>query len=143
MILNARMIAIGLGLAAMLEVASAAESATAVTETTFKATQPTKRLDLRAPDITKLYSAEQLNRMLARTLKDDIEEVEVEGRRVPLEPRTPAVWGGIAAPIWAILHPTQSWRIFAPLPPDQARGLADVPAIAPRGYLEPAATIPR
>jgi hypothetical protein len=34
---------------------------------------------------------------------------------------TPNVWGGIAAPLWAVLHPTQAWRIFAPLPPDQAR----------------------
>jgi hypothetical protein len=134
MILKARTIMIGLALAAMLEGAFAAEPAAA---------QPAKPLDLRAPDITKLYTAEQINRMLRSTLKDDIEEVEVEGRRERLEPRSPTVWGGIAAPIWAILHPTQSWRIFAPLPPDQARGLADTPAIAPRGYLEPAATIPR
>lgn len=134
MILKARTIVIGLAVMAMFQSTFAAEPAAA---------QPTKRLDLRAPDITKLYTAEQLNRILARTLKDDIEEVEVEGRRVPLEPRTPTVWGGVAAPIWAVLHPTQSWRIFAPLPPDQARGLAELPAIAPRGYLEPAATIPR
>lgn len=134
MILKARSIVIGLAMAAMLEGAFAAEPA---------AVPAAKPLDLRAPDITKLYTAEQLNRILARTLKDDIEEVEVEGRRVPVEPRSPTVWGGIAAPIWAILHPTQAWRILAPLPPDQARALADTPAIAPRAYLEPAATVPR
>ncbi len=32
---------------------------------------------------------------------------------------TPKVWPGIAAPFWALLNPAQSWRIFAPLPPDQ------------------------
>jgi hypothetical protein len=27
------------------------------------------------------------------------------------------MWGGILAPVWAILHPTQAWRILAPIPP--------------------------
>ena len=27
------------------------------------------------------------------------------------------VWGGIGAPLWALLHPTQAWRIFLPIPP--------------------------
>jgi hypothetical protein len=134
MTMRARRIVIAVGLAAMLQAAFAAEPAAA---------EPVQRLDLRAPDIRKLYTAEQLNRMLAPTLKDNIEEVEVEGQRERTEPRSPAVWGGIAAPIWAILNPTQAWRILAPLPPDRARDLAEVPAIAPRGYLEPAATIPR
>jgi hypothetical protein len=134
MISRARTIVIALGLTAMLQGAFAAEPAAA---------QPPKRLDLRAPDITKLYTPQELNRMLASTLKDDIEEVEVEGRRERPEPRSPAVWGGIAAPIWAILNPTQAWRILAPLPADRARELAEIPAMAPSGYLEPAATIPR
>jgi hypothetical protein len=135
MIQGARTIVIGLAMLAMLEAAFAAEPAAAA--------QPAQALDLRPPDITKLYTREQINRMLVRTLRDDIEEVEVEGHRERPEPRSPDVWGGIAAPIWAVLNPTQAWRIFAPLPADRARDLADVPAIAPRGYLEPAATIPR
>jgi hypothetical protein len=139
MIPRARTIVIGLALAAMLEGALAAEPAAAA--------QPLKRLDLRAPDITKLYTPEQLNRMLGSTVKDndianDIEEVEVEGQRERTPARSPTVWGGIAAPVWAILNPTQAWRIFAPLPPDQTSN-EDLPPITTRGYLEPAATIPR
>lgn len=72
MILRARRIVIALGLAAMLEAALAAEPAAA---------QAPRRLDLRAPDIRKLYTAEQLSRMLGSTLKDDVEEVEVKGQR--------------------------------------------------------------
>jgi hypothetical protein len=40
--------------------------------------------------------------------------------RAELQPmRDPAreVWGGIGAPVWALLHPTQAWRIFVPIPP--------------------------
>ena len=79
------------------------------------------RLDLRVPKITEVYTEQQIAIFLARTRADDLDEVEVEGRREPRHPVTPNVWGGIAAPLWAVLHPTQAWRIFAPLPPDQVR----------------------
>lgn len=99
---------------------------------------PRKPLDLRPPNITHLFTSEQLNKILAASLRDDIEEVEVEGEREHL-PSTPNVWPGIAAPIWALLNPTQSWRIFAPLPPDQTRGLSYVRTDAIDAYmLEPA-----
>ena len=81
-----------------------------------------RRLDLRAPDITKLFSEAQLKEVLSKALDPRIEEVEVEGKRSgePLPPSSPTVWPAIAAPFWALMHPTQSWRILAPLPPDQA-----------------------
>lgn len=97
-------------------------------------------LDLRVPRITELYSAEQLSYLLAGSAAD-IEEVEVEGSREPAPQFTPDVWRGLLAPIWAVLNPTQAWRIFAPLPPDQARAL-DEPFDATSGYLEPAAMPP-
>ena len=28
------------------------------------------------------------------------------------------MWGGILAPVWALMHPTQAWRIFLPIPPE-------------------------
>ena len=28
------------------------------------------------------------------------------------------MWGGILAPVWAIMHPTQAWRILLPIPPE-------------------------
>jgi hypothetical protein len=101
--------------------------------------QRARQLDLRAPDITQIYSREQIARVLAATKGDNIEEVEVEGERAPLPPNTPNVWPTIAAPIWALLHPLQAWRIFVPMPPDQTRLLANEPADFTTGYLEPAA----
>jgi hypothetical protein len=75
----------------------------------------------------------------ATFVRDDIEEVEVEGEREHLK-STPDVWPGIAAPFWAVLNPTQAWRIFAPLPPDQTRGMRYAGFNASDAYvLEPAA----
>jgi hypothetical protein len=35
----------------------------------------------------------------------------------PMRDQAHEVWGGIAAPVWALLNPTQAWRIFLPIPP--------------------------
>jgi hypothetical protein len=101
---------------------------------------PAKPLDLRAPQITELFTSEEVNKILANTfVSEDIEEVEVEGVRDHRPTNTPNVWPGIAAPFWALFHPTQAWRIVAPLPPDQTRGLQYVRANATDAYmLEPA-----
>ena len=103
----------------------AAEPAPASSNTAVfaaKTAPPHKPLDLRAPHITQLYTSEELNRILATTfIREDIEEVEVESEREHAPTDTPTVWPGIAAPVWALLNPAQSWRIFAPLPPDQTR----------------------
>src|SRR5690606_27441013 len=99
--------------------------------------QSQTKLDLRVPRITEMFSEEQLSYLLAASLMD-IEEVEVERSREPAPGFTPDVWPGLLAPIWAVLNPTQAWRIFAPLPPDQTRNL-DEPFDATSGYLEPAA----
>lgn len=121
------------------EQAPASATAVAITRTA-----PYKPLDLRPPNITVLFTSEQLNKILAATFREDIEadmeEVEVEGERDrTILPNTPNVWPGIAAPFWALLNPTQAWRIFAPLPPDQTRGLRYVRANATDAYvLEPA-----
>lgn len=105
-----------------------------------KSAPPRKPLDLRVPHITQLFTSEELNKILAATfVREDIEEVEVEGERDRTPTNTPNVWPGIAAPFWAVLNPAQSWRIFAPLPPDQTRGLGYVRANATDAYLlEPA-----
>jgi len=105
-----------------------------------KTAPPRKPLDLRVPHITQLYTSEELNRILtASFIREDIEEVEVEGQRDRTPTNTPRVWPGIAAPVWAVLNPTQSWRIFTPLAPDQTQGLEYVRANATDSYvLEPA-----
>ncbi|HEY5756207.1 MAG TPA: hypothetical protein VIU34_10300 [Steroidobacter sp.] len=105
-----------------------------------KTAPPHKPLDLRVPHITQLFTSEELNKILAASfIREDIEEVEVEGERDRMPTNTPQVWPGIAAPVWALLNPAQSWRIFTPLPPDQTRGLEYVRANATDSYLlEPA-----
>ncbi len=98
---------------------------------TAKAARPA--LDLSLPDITTLFTQEQIERILAGTRDPDtIEEVEVEGlrRRAPLPNtptiRSPLVSAGLFSPFWALANPTQAWRIFAPLPPDQAQFIGTV-----------------
>lgn len=98
---------------------------------------PAKLLDLRPPDITRLYTSQQLAALLEKLDEENIEEVEVEGSPIPAPTFTPRVWPGIAAPFWALLHPTQAWRIFAPMAPDQARSIGSKPPDT-EGYLEPA-----
>jgi len=123
----------------------AAEPAPASSNTAVfaaKTAPPHKPLDLRAPQITQLYTSEELNRILATTfIREDIEEVQVESGREHQPTDTPSVWPGIAAPVWALLNPAQSWRIFAPLPPDQTRDPRYVRTNATDSYLlEPAGT---
>ena len=95
-----------------------------------------KVLDLRPPNITELYTHQQLARLIAKMEAENIEEIEVEGARVPAPTFTPRVWPAIAAPFWAMLHPTQAWRIFAPIPPDQARNIGNQ-TFTTEGRLEP------
>ena len=51
-----------------------------------------------------------------------LEEVTVQSPLAPLKMRdlTQEIWTGPAAVFWALFHPTQSWRIFLPVPPKQA-----------------------
>lgn len=88
------------------------------------AAEPDKpqRLDLKAPSIHNVWTPQEIAWVLAGTVDPDrLDTVEVQGFRGTSAPRTPVAWSGIAAPFWALAHPTEAWRIFAPLPPDQAR----------------------
>jgi hypothetical protein len=81
-----------------------------------------QRLDLKAPNIHEVWTSQQIAAVLAHTQDpEQSESIEVQGYRGHSAPRTPVAWRGIAAPFWAVLHPADAWRIFAPLPPDQAR----------------------
>ena len=119
-------------IAAVLALSSAQVRAADQAETT-----PPKQLDLRPPNIAELYTFQQLQRLIAKMEADNIEEIEVEGARMPAPTfNTPQVWPAIAAPFWAMLHPTQAWRIFAPIPPDQALTIGNQRADT-EGFLEP------
>jgi hypothetical protein len=106
---------------------TAAPRKQAITETSAStgkpaATQAQKPLDLRIPDVSELYTPQQIQAILSHTASDDYEEIEVRGVRIP---STPDVWTGLGAPVWGLLNPTQVWRIIAPIPPDRLHA-ADV-----------------
>jgi len=64
----------------------------------------------------------------------DEDEVVVIGPRelAPMRDVSQDVWGGIAAPFWAIMNPKQAWRIFVPIPPKGRTQEAERPASDPR-----------
>lgn len=97
-----------------------------------------KKLDLRPPKLTEVFSQETIDRAL-RQARDPrtIEEVEVEGRRESIPSRTPNIPGGIFAPFWALANPSQSWRILLPMAPDQAERYSGPPPGATDPYRPP------
>jgi hypothetical protein len=117
------------------------EELKAPTDAARTAEAPPRRLDLRAPDINRILTPEQIASALASARDRNIEEVQVEGVRTRPPPATPAVWPGILAPFWALAHPTQAWRILAPIPPDRAHDPGPLDSTHPDR--EPAAGIPK
>jgi hypothetical protein len=101
--------------------------------------KPTQPLDLRAPDIFDIFTPQEITVVLARTFDRNIEGVEVEGERVIERAATPKIWSGLATPFWALAHPTQAWRIFAPLPPDRIKLMNFDAPRATDTFVEPAA----
>ena len=91
--------------------------------------EPQRKLDLKTPDIVKLYGRASISQWLGRT-HNDVEEIEVRGKR-ELLPQTdsemPSAWTGVAAPVWALVHPTAAWRILAPVPSDEAQKWTERP----------------
>lgn len=84
-----------------------------------------RKLDLRIPPITAIYTPEQIAAFLAHTRDPDIDEVEVEGRREP-PPDTPTIWSSI-------------WGIFAPVSSDRVDEQLGKSMRARAFYIEPAA----
>lgn len=75
----------------------------------------TASLDLKAPDIRRLVPETDL--------REPLQEPEIEEQQVQVEGTRPEVYvpGGIASLPWAVMHPTQAWRIFLPVPPGTAK----------------------
>ena len=50
-----------------------------------------------------------------------LEEVPVTApaELLPMDDVYDEMWGGVLAPVWAIFHPRQSWRILLPVPPEK------------------------
>jgi len=64
----------------------------------------------------------------------DEEEVIVTAPAIlaPMRDVSQDVWGGIAAPFWAIMNPKDGWRIFVPIPPKGRPQKEEAPAPDPR-----------
>ena len=75
---------------------------------------PRKPLDLRAPDVRRVLPAEQWRYPLPAP--EDTVIVESRRKAPPPDAEKAPVPGGIAAPFWALRHPTKAWRIFVPDP---------------------------
>jgi hypothetical protein len=75
----------------------------------------TASLDLKAPDIRRVVPEIQLHAP-EEPIDIDEQQVQVEGSRPEIY-----VPGGLASLPWAVMHPTQAWRIFMPVPPGTAK----------------------
>jgi hypothetical protein len=74
------------------------------------------RAELRA--VVRDYEARTGENLTAPIDEDDAEViVKARGVLAPMRDVSQEPWGGIAAPFWAIMNPTQAWRILLPIPP--------------------------
>jgi hypothetical protein len=55
--------------------------------------------------------------VLTEPIGDEEVLVVAPGYVAPMRDASQDVGGGIFAPFWAIMHPKDAWRIFAPIPP--------------------------
>lgn len=70
-------------------------------------------LDLQAPQISRVFSEAELSQKIE---EPDEREVIQETVQVATKRQLSPVSVGLLAIPWAIIHPTQAWRIFMPLP---------------------------
>jgi hypothetical protein len=95
---------------------SSAPNATPTHTHGVKASRPAARpLDLQAPPLNHIYSQKELRYILAYDPDDESDtEVSVKGSKPAINvPVTPG--NQLLALPWALLHPTQAWRVFTPI----------------------------
>jgi|SRR5688572_27210140 len=71
-------------------------------------------------------------KVLTTPIDDDEILVRARGMQAPMRDVSQDVWGGIAAPFWAIMNPKDAWRIFVPVPPKGPPQKSEPPAPDPR-----------
>jgi hypothetical protein len=95
--------------AAAAKPVAAAKSAPAVTQKV-----PAKPLDLRIGEVRNYMMPDEYREALGAPDADkNTVVVQANQPLLPMKFERP-VPGGIMAPFWALAHPLQSWRIFAP-----------------------------
>ena len=93
-------------------------SSSAATPITQPAPAKPLRLTLTQAELRAILAKYEKNS--GHSMYGQLEEITVTApaELLPMRDRTQEVWGGIAAPVWAVLNPTQAWRIFLPIPPE-------------------------
>jgi hypothetical protein len=93
----------------------AAASAPAAKPTKAAATKPASSMDLQAPPLNHVIPRSELQYIMAPDdVEDSATEVRVKGaKQVVTVPGAPG--NQLQAIPWALIHPTQAWRIFTPL----------------------------
>jgi hypothetical protein len=114
-------VAIGLGLITILPTANA----TVALQPTVAASPPIQSAPGEALRWT--LTPAELEAIVARyrmdvgySLDGRLDEITVTApaETLPVHEPTREIWRGLAAPVWAVLHPTQAWRILLPIPPE-------------------------
>ncbi len=75
------------------------------------ASRPSRPLDLSAPPISHIMTREQVQALTTEHEEPVPEDVMVESPQY----QAPVPRGQIRALSWALLHPLEAWRIFAPV----------------------------
>jgi hypothetical protein len=106
-------VAIGLGLVAVPAVVTATvalQPATGARPMTPAQLLPTP------PEIEAIIARYRMDAGYAPDSQLEEIIVTAPAETLPMSDVTRDAWTGLAAPVWALLHPTQGWRIFVPIP---------------------------
>jgi hypothetical protein len=116
-ILRGSLLSLALALTAAIPAAWAADGATTPRAPVQNRSTPPapapKVLNLKVPDIHAVMTSDQIAAATPNPDENDLiepETVQVQGGTPP-----PYVPGGFAALYWGAMHPTEAWRIVAPV----------------------------
>jgi len=114
-------VAIGLALVAISATVNAAVSSqpgSAAVAAAARGTSPALRLTLTPADMQAIAARYEMG--IDASHDAPLEEIIVTSpvEALPMQDPVREVWTGLAAPVWALLHPAQAWRIFLPIPPE-------------------------
>lgn len=114
-------VAIGLALVAISPMVNAAVSSqpgSAAIAASPGGTSPALQLTLTPADMQAIAAAYEMG--IDAAPDAPLEEIIVTSplEALPMQDPVRDVWTGLAAPVWALLHPAEAWRIFLPIPPE-------------------------
>lgn len=108
-------VAIGLGLVA---VPAAVEATVALQPVTGAAPVVPAQLMPTPPEVEAVVARYRMDAGYATDSQLEEIIVTAPAETLPMADVTRDAWTGLAAPVWALLHPTEGWRIFVPIPPE-------------------------